>query len=30
VQQLLDQVVERKLDPGSAAREILRRREETS
>jgi LAO/AO transport system kinase len=28
VQQLLDQVVERKLDPGSAAREILRRREE--
>jgi LAO/AO transport system kinase len=30
VQQLLDQVVERKLDPGSAAREILRRREEAS
>jgi LAO/AO transport system kinase len=30
VQQLLDQVVERRLDPGSAAREILRRREETS
>jgi len=28
VQALLDQVVERKLDPGSAAREILRRREE--
>lgn len=28
VQALLEQVVERKLDPGSAAREILRRREE--
>lgn len=30
VQKLLDQVVERKLDPGSAAREILRRRVGTS
>jgi LAO/AO transport system kinase len=30
IQTLLDQVVERKLDPGSAAREILRRREEAS
>jgi LAO/AO transport system kinase len=28
-QALLDQVVERKLDPGSAAREILRKREES-
>jgi LAO/AO transport system kinase len=30
VQKLLDEVVERKLDPGSAAREILRRREEAN
>jgi LAO/AO transport system kinase len=30
IQSLLDQVVERTLDPGSAAREILRRREEAS
>ena len=30
VQELLDQVVERKLDPGSAAREILRRRKEAN
>ncbi|MBJ7354451.1 MAG: methylmalonyl Co-A mutase-associated GTPase MeaB [Thermoleophilaceae bacterium] len=30
VQQLLDEVVARKLDPGSAAREILRRREEAN
>jgi LAO/AO transport system kinase len=30
IQTLLDQVVERRLDPGSAAREILRRREEAS
>jgi LAO/AO transport system kinase len=30
VQEMLDQVVERKLDPGSAARKILRLREEAS